>query len=689
MNAGPDRTSGSSSSLSERPSGPIDRRQPKAIQLLLPVWGTNYIRQFLEVGLPTLLAPGNLPALAEALPCKLVILTNAEGADLLRPYPGIRYLQSICEIEFRFIDELITGDNYSTTITLAYAKAVQAAGDAMLDTCFFFLISDYIIADGSLRNVLARIFEGYNGVFAGNFQVTREDAHDSFFRQLDEGKPAIVVPPRRLTEWAFRFLHPMTAANTVNFSLCHSAHSNRLFWRVNETTLIGRFYLMHMICIRPEITDFVIGSSCDYSFMPEMCPSDNVHVMTDSDEYLVVEMQGRTHEREFLRLGAVNLDSLVESLAEWTTARHRENAHSVVVFHVGKGSPELAEVVAESKTYIEAIERRLPAAQPHRNHPYWIGAINAHLAARKPKQESSDIDLEGIQTKTNGYQALLYRGRDLIFGRIPNVRRIHPRWADYKTVVDLARRYFSVGQRRLLIVSESPGAFQSWFSDLASSVTSFDGHRLSVLDRDEYAKLQSPFDGCLLVLRQDELQGARAAIARISPVLSSDASIVVFVTNTQGVGGGHYLGTDILHNIDRFFDLSVVLEKVAFVPSNSLSWLAYRSMRNAFVLTLKRRLYLPVAAATAGVFVLVTFAANLFRRKSSDEPTIGGLYSSIIMVLHPTGAQIAEAESTEERYLKLAAQRFTEDSLRVNHVGRAGKRVWARRDERSGNSHRA
>ncbi len=51
----------------------------------------------------------------------------------------------------------------------------------------------------------------------------------------------------------------MTLANMVNFPLCHSLHSNRLFWRVDENTLIGRFYLMHMICIRPEVTDFVVG----------------------------------------------------------------------------------------------------------------------------------------------------------------------------------------------------------------------------------------------------------------------------------------------------------------------------------------------------------------------------------------------------------------------------------------------
>ena len=83
----------------------------------------------------------------------------------------------------------------------------------------------------------------------------------------------MIVRSRELMRWALDHLHPMTLANMVNFPLCHSTHTNRLFWRVDDNTLIGRFYLMHMICIRPEITDFVVGSSCDYSFIPEMCPS--------------------------------------------------------------------------------------------------------------------------------------------------------------------------------------------------------------------------------------------------------------------------------------------------------------------------------------------------------------------------------------------------------------------------------
>ena len=107
-------------------------------------------------------------------------------------------MRSICDVEINVIDDLITGDNYSTTITLAYARAVRAAGDAMLDTCFFFMISDYIMADGSLANVLARMHDGYNGVVAGNFQVVEEDAKESFFKTFDTGRAANDRPLARV-----------------------------------------------------------------------------------------------------------------------------------------------------------------------------------------------------------------------------------------------------------------------------------------------------------------------------------------------------------------------------------------------------------------------------------------------------------------------------------------------------------
>src|SRR5437867_7920439 len=117
------------------------RSNPQAVKVLLPVWGSRYVKQFLDYCVPTLLAPGNLPALAAALPCELQILTSGEDETSIRQHRAFARLIEICPITFQCIDHLITARNYSTTITLAYAEAVRNAGSAMLDTCFFFLVS--------------------------------------------------------------------------------------------------------------------------------------------------------------------------------------------------------------------------------------------------------------------------------------------------------------------------------------------------------------------------------------------------------------------------------------------------------------------------------------------------------------------------------------------------------------------
>jgi len=310
----------------------VNRPPLKKIRCLVPVWGHAYIKKFLEVGLPSWLADGNLPAISRMSPTEFVLLTSREDETYLRAHPGFKGLSAICETTVHFVDHLITGNNYSTTITLAYVEAIRATGDEMLDTCFLFLVSDYIVADGSFRTVIERVQAGRNGILVGNFQVVEEEALPWLTDILQSNPNILQLKPRELMKWALSHLHPATVANTVNYPLVHNDHTNRLFWRVDNQTLIGRFYLMHMIAIRPELRDFVIGSSCDYSFIPEMCPSNNVEIVTDSDDYLVVELQPRDHESNSLKPGPQKISKLARTLSEWTTARHRENSATTVVF---------------------------------------------------------------------------------------------------------------------------------------------------------------------------------------------------------------------------------------------------------------------------------------------------------------------------------------------------------------------
>jgi hypothetical protein len=645
--------------LQNPPGGSTRRSPPKAIQLLVPVWGTSYTSQFLEISLPTLLSPGNLPSLAKALPCKLVFLTSSTDAADLNDHAAVHYLRSMCDVEISVIDDLITGDNYSTTITLAYARAVRAAGDAMLDTCFFFMISDYIVADGSLANVMARIRAGYSGVVAGNFQVIEESAKDSFFKTFDSGKSSMIVRSRDLMRWALDHLHPMTLANMVNFPLCHTTHTNRLFWRVDDSTLIGRFYLMHMICIRPETADFVIGSSCDYSFIPEMCPSGNVHVLADSDDYLVVEMQRRSHERNLVRFGALKQSVLAAGLAEWATATHRKNAHSAVIFHASDLPPQLDRSIAESGAYIEKIERSLPPPQPHRNHPYWLGAMAAHewSVAQKEKATMPLAAVDFLELHATGLNWWLYRIRNFVFGRPPNVRPWHPRWPDYRMFLKLARRHFAGKSGKLLVLSNAPAAFANFLSGMSVSSVSMNLNHFLTMSHTQYQPMLGTFEGCLLVADESQVLQIRRLLRRIKPLFPGNGTLLIFAINGYGAQVGPWFTGTMLQDVEQFFDHDMPVDEAFFVPTGFVPWVALRGMQTAFALVQRNWLWMAVESVVVAFLTLVSFACNL-TRKVSSEPPANQACSSLGVVMHKVGERSFDIKTDDPALQDAPAQRF-------------------------------
>ena len=309
--------------------------------------------------------------------------------------------------------------------------------------------------------------------------------------------------------------------------------------------------------------------------------------MTDSDDYLVVEMQKRSHERNFVRLGAVKQDALAESLAEWATATHRKNAHSAVVFHAADLPPNLDSVVAESGAYIDADRaRRCPQPPPHRNHPYWLGAMAAHEWASRDKEGQTRPRRrrrDGVarrQALTGGYIAV----RNFVFGRPPQVRSWHPRWPDYRMFMDLAQRHFSGTAGSLLIISSAPASFGNFLSGVSQSVVSLDLNRFLTLNREQFKPLMGSFEGCLLVLGDAHISRARDLIRRVKALLPHDRTLLVFTINGHGAELGPWFSGDMLHDVGQFFDHDMPIDEVVFVPAGLLPWIALRGMQNAFAL---------------------------------------------------------------------------------------------------------
>lgn len=442
------------------------RSPPSTIEILLPVWGERATRDFLELGLPSLLAPGNVPGLSKFGQCTFVLLAPARDAGMIERNPLWALLQACCAVRIQHIDDLISRSS-STVLTLAYASAIRGAGQRALDTCFVLLVADYVVADGSLGAVVARIIGGTSGVLAGNFQVERESALPLLEQRKDDAG-VLAMASRSLAELSLPALHRTTLANIVNQREWLEPDVNRLFWRVDERCLLGRFFLMHMIAIRPETTDFVIAAPSDYSFIPELCPSGDVVHMTDSDDYFVIECQPRdggapTNAAE---RGKARMDpgSVAKALEPWATAQHRDNARQTVIFHAEGTSPRTAEAVAAADRFVsEVAARHHGSPMPARHHPLWRRSIDYHLATARLEQDPARLaEITGDRSLATGTDAASH-WRSLLLGRAPQFRPWHPRWTDLRAL----RLGLAAASGNVAVISDSPARVRAWLDAVA------------------------------------------------------------------------------------------------------------------------------------------------------------------------------------------------------------------------------
>jgi SAM-dependent methyltransferase len=636
------------------PSAAPERRSPpRAAKLLLPVWGYEYVRQFLELGLPTLLAPGNVPAVVEALPTEFIILTSVDDEPFIREHATFKELAAACATEIRLIDHLITDGNYSTTITLAYTEAVRAVGEAMLDTCFFFLVSDYIMADGSLAQALKRMQNGASAIVVGNFQIAREDALPWLHDKIRLAKHSLALEPRELMQWALNHLHPATLANMVNIPFSHNSHTNRLFWHIDGNTILGRFYLMHMLCVRPELTNFIVGSSCDYSFVPEMCPSGNVEAITDSDEYLVIEMQARDHESAFLRPGPLKPRELAKSLSEWTTSVHRANANYSLVFHAGALPPQMQRSTEVADTFIAEVARHLKRTPlPVRGHPYWRGAMAAFHDATGHRLSREEWPYAFGMPGSRDWltQWLLWRAKHALMGQPPYVLPWHPLWPDFSKVLKEIKPFFTDLSLQLLMVSNEPTAFTIALADSGDRVRRLRCMPFLESLPERYEAMHGRFDFCLLELSEGDMQHGDELIDRIALLMKDGGKIIVFVTNRRPGDTAHEFGNGVTFHAPRFIRPGALLTEIHFVPANRLRWTVHRGMLN--LRTVSKRgpwLGVPVTTLGGGVLLCLSFIGNVDVLRRSRQVGTGGIASSLVMQLSVDAAKVANIYAYSRR----------------------------------------
>lgn len=610
------------------------------VKLITVVWGARYVHDFARISLPSYLAPGNLPGLAEEVDLEILIMTTGASRQIFEAEPAFGVLQDICAVRFIDIDDLVTTGAYGVTLTLAYARGIQSCGASQVGTWFLMMNSDFVLADGGLKTLAARLRSDARCIMAPSLRVCSEPVIPQLLDVIDPKRHTLTMRPREMVALAFANLHPTVIGKAVTQDVLTCTNHNQIYWQAGAHTLLARYHLIFMLAIRPEVELPPVNSYCDYGFVPELVPSGRFSILEDSDDFFMLELQPTGQEKEQLRWLPHDPAQIGDALSQWTTQEHRRFADVDVVFHSADLPADLLEQRAGLAAYVQRVRRHMThKAVDHVDHFYWTSGVQIwfdyreqeanpakealippelaqHSAALISGSESNQRDLGRVLSRP--YRVLLNTARHWR-GQPPEVAVWHDLWADGKLVLDWAAQLDAHGMARLLLLHTGSTRLARLIRErLALDV-------MEVQDLLESGSVnQKRYNAILIQIGRSELRGVAELIDTADQFLAAGGTIAVYLEHTYHEADFRDLSGELPYYIESVLPPTWMSYRISMRMVGGRSKYLLRKMEMACV----RRLWpgrlrnVPVALIAAALWPVVagcTAANNIWLRKSGNK----------------------------------------------------------------------
>jgi len=399
----------------ERPGDSTSVAGDGGLPLKLPTriisyaWGEKYVGELLAMAMPALLAPGNLPYVASVLECELIILTEERFFGQVLNDPTVCKIRELCRVRLIGLDDLIpTPDKYGMALTYVLHRGFSDLGPAVTDTWLMFLNSDFVLADGSLRNLVRHLSEGKRLIASPSYCVNGEAVNPELLKRVDPKTRTLSLTHREMAGLVLRHRHNTIRGKTVNQPFVSFRYMDQFYWLVDHATLIGRQMPIAIVGMRPERHLDEPNSYWDHGLMREFFPTTEHFVLGDSDEFLMLELRGANVAREHLRTGWADPSEIARDYRSFLTTYQKDMARYPLTLHSGDLPPSIDEARAKLQAFIDGVFAHVPAVLPsHLGHPQWeyhrpgfIEIRHKHLSRRlgsttetsEPPASLSEID---------------------------------------------------------------------------------------------------------------------------------------------------------------------------------------------------------------------------------------------------------------------------------------------------------
>lgn len=517
-------------------------------RVITTAWGDSYIAELLDVTLPALLAPGNLPALARAFDVEFVLVTETREFEAVRAHPAFVALQRVCPARLVMCDDLVVSRKmYGHSLTHCLHRGFEDLGDAMCDWNLLFLNSDFVLADGSYAVLAERLKAGERLVFAPSYCAASERVMPDLRRRFDRERQVLSVPKRDMAGLILRDRHDTIRAKTFNARAFHMDISDQFYCYVDEHTLLGRQMPIALVAMRPEKPYIEPVSFWDYATLTMAAPTLTRCVLGDSDEFLMLELRKGDTFASLMRAGEPPLEDVARVLGYMTPDQYEMGRYDLTLH--ARDLPEGTEAArADLAGYVGAIYAKLPPARSHIDHQYWIHSIGEFRRLRDQwrARNAPGAGAAHVEKSEDGESGdrFLVKLWGRVFGRLPRVGRNHPYWPLFRdataaidAVLPRARRVLSIGSDGAVLgrIFEAPCAAEilrgtpqavrsrglpDGASDIDLCVLDLDWETADGLARDLHALLRPAMrDGGRIVLRVTGRQLDDLAPDKIAPLL--------------------------------------------------------------------------------------------------------------------------------------------------------------------------
>lgn len=256
-------------------------RQRPNVTLVTVVWGDWHSSAFFGLNLPTLFAPGNLPALSAECTATYEIYVRSSEVERIGETLAFRLLQRVVPVRLNEIPEDLVVDPIRAHHELWLAAIDKAKRE---DAMVLLMPPDVAWSDGSLGYIARSLARGRKAIFNCYLRVVSDTFARSFVGRYQRSDGVIAVPSREMVEFSMPHIHPlMTAYSRDSENFPH--HPEMIIWPVRGEGLLVRVLARECLLFDPKIY-----SLNEQSLIAVDAPPDEIDFVDDSDQLFAVSL---------------------------------------------------------------------------------------------------------------------------------------------------------------------------------------------------------------------------------------------------------------------------------------------------------------------------------------------------------------------------------------------------------------